>query len=374
MNPSDLETAVSRGHAFLLRTQHGEGWWADFWLSPGKSDGWVTAYAGGVVAAAGDAGSRSAACAAWQWLARRPSPGWGYNGLTPDDADSTAWAIRLAEVVGAGHTERVARARALLATHVHPDGGVSTYGDDGAIRSFIGAPAGLRFDGWCRPQPCVTAAAAAGGLGDGAALRYLRAAQKDDGHWLSYWWCEDEYATAMAATALGRHGRDRDDNLRVAQAAAWAAGRLGSNGYAVSSVCPTGSPFATALALRTLGHGGKGGDNAARARRAVDWLFEQQRPDGSWVSSAGLRVPYPGDTAPERHVGWKLGGTIEGAISLDQERIFTTATVVETLRTLLERPQPPLPAAAWDGPAWDRLPPDPFDTSPGAAGHPGGFA
>lgn len=264
MNPSDLETAVSRGHAFLLRTQHGEGWWADFWLSPGKSDGWVTAYAGGVVAAAGDAGSRSAACAAWQWLARRPSPGWGYNGLTPDDADSTAWAIRLAEVVGAGHTERMARARALLATHVHPDGGVSTYGDDGAIRSFIGAPAGLRFDGWCRPQPCVTAAAAAGGLGDGAVLRYLRAVQKDDGHWLSYWWCEDEYATAMAATALGRHGRDRDDNLRVAQAAAWAAGRLGSNGYAVSSVCPTGSPFATALALRTLGHGGKGGDNAAR--------------------------------------------------------------------------------------------------------------
>jgi len=374
MNPTDLQTSVTLGHEFLLRAQHAEGWWADFWLSPGRSDGWVTAYVARVVAAANGPLSQAPACAAWQWLQERPSAGWGYNGLTPDDADSTAWAIRLAEVVGAGATERVARARSFFATHSHAGGGVSTYGDDAAIRSFIGASPGLCFDGWCGPQPCVTAAAAAGGLAGPAALSYLRAAQADDGHWPSYWWCEDEYATAMAATALGVYGRDCDDRGRVARAAAWAHGRLASRGYAVSSVCPAGSPFATALALRNLGRSDDGGASAAAAQRAAHWLIGQQQADGSWRSSAGLRVPHPHDTAPERHVGWKEGGTIEGAISLDQERIFTTATVVETLRTLLERPQPWCPGAEADDPTLSRSRPDLIDTSARTVGQPGGFA
>jgi len=347
MNQSDIETSIDLGHGFLLHAQHAEGWWADFLLSPGRSDAWVTAYVGRVVAIADDPPARAAAGRAWQWLARRSSAGWGYNGLTPEDADTTAWAIRFAEAVGAGASERASAGRSFLASQSRPDGGLSTYGDDAAIRAFIGAPATLRFDGWCGSHPCVTAAAAAG-LGGSSALCYLRTVQADDGHWPSYWWCEPEYATAMAASALGRFG-ERDDHGRVARAATWAARRLAPRGHAVSSVCPDGSAFATALALRTLQAGGDASFDAesATARRAVDWLLCQQQSDGSWPSSAGLRVPPPDQTEPDRHVGWQLGGKIEGGISLDQERLFTTATVVETLRAAVS-------AASRDDSAWNR--------------------
>src|SRR5205085_779729 len=72
------------------------------------------------------------------------------------------------------------------------------------------------YAGWCATShACVTAAAASVGYEPGR--EFLRSAQHADGSWRSYWWDDDEYATALAAEALAATG-DPDDRARVDEA------------------------------------------------------------------------------------------------------------------------------------------------------------
>lgn len=62
--------------------------------------------------------------------------------------------------------------------------------------------------------------------------------------------------------------------------------------------------------------------------RLLEQLATAQLPDGSWESSALLRVPLPDDQAPDRYSQWVMDGRKEGSLALDQQRVFTTATVL----------------------------------------------
>ncbi len=334
--------SVESGLKALIHAQDPEGWWGDFRLAPGRSTLWVTAYVGRILAFQTDAVAVAAAGRAWQWLSGHGQRGWGYNPYTPEDADSTAWTISLAEALGAGDSDRIEKARAFLQGHCGISGGIATYGSDLDIRRFIGAPAELSFDGWCRPQVCVTAAAAANGLGGAGALEYLRATQADDGRWRSYWWCEDEYATALAASALDRYGAPADRE-RIARAVGWAMGRITADGYVGSFLRPHGSIFATAWVLRLLLLDPTGRASLKEAHGVARWLAAQQDSRGFWPASAGLRVPPPDQDDPDRYKNWVLGKRIEGGISLDDNGIFTTATVVESLQGF--EPRMPEPGA-----------------------------
>jgi hypothetical protein len=53
--------------------------------------------------------------------------------------------------------------------------------------------------------------------------------------------------------------------------------------------------------------------------------------DGSWPSTAALRIPPPDVEDPERYERWVLHGRGGGSILLDGRAIFTTATVVAAL-------------------------------------------
>ena len=262
-----VSEAFERAVAWLLEARADDGWWRDFALAPGPSDEWVTAYTGAALAGTASPRARAAAHDAWRLL-RGPhvrAGGWAYNAWTPCDADSTAWALHLADRLGEGDGERAARGHAFLVRHLRSDGGVATYADEAPIRGFTGIGPETSFAGWCGSHICVTAAVASSARYRARLLGFLRAGQRTDGSWPSYWWCDDAYATALAAQALREHG-DPGDGDRVRRAVEWSRAQLADEQL---------EAFATSWCLDVTG------DAAAVAR-----LLERQRPDGS---SAALR-------------------------------------------------------------------------------------
>jgi hypothetical protein len=163
---------------------------------------------------------------------------------------------------------------------------------------------------------CVTAAAAVLDLDDATRPR-LRVAQGADGSWSGYWWDDDEYTTARAVEALaGEPAAERG--------AAWCVNRVVDR-----------PPFPTALALLALSIA-PSSHHAAAASQAIRRLLEAQRADGSWPPSARLRIPPPGAVDP----------LAKGAVHfIDDEALFTTATVLEALRRSARRAGPSRPGA-----------------------------
>ena len=333
----DIAAAIHYGLEFLGQARSPQGQWRDFCLAPGLSDEWVTGYVGAAVAEINDPLAWNMAFQAWRWLSQRQSEGgWGYNVLVPRDADSTIWALQLAQSLGCGDWAPSRRARAWLRHHVQKNKGIATYTPESPIREFIQASKTDSLAGWTQSHVCVTAAAAQLAPFRLEACDFLRTRQEADGRWASYWWCEDEYATSLAASALVSVG-NLGDGDRIYQAMQWGQHQVQANGAVVTMTCPEGSSFATALVLyllATVSLTDEHKDNDHRFDaivKIVRWLLEHQQLDGSWSSSAALRVPPPNVLSPESVQDWILSGKIKKAIVLDQQNIFTTATVLKSV-------------------------------------------
>jgi len=297
-------SALAGAIAHLVAAQRADGAWRDFEALEGGSDEWVTGYVGAALAAQPDPAGRAAARAAWAWLAprARADGGWGFHDRTPPDADSTAWALRLAAALGEDASPAARRARAFLARHRRPGGGVASYRDPEALGRFLGAPAGTDFSGWTASHTCVTAACA--GLADVSG--YLRETQRRDGAWAGYWWCDDAYATALAAEALARTAPGDGDDAKTALDAALA--------WAAETPADAGA-FALACRLRVL----RLAPAFGATRRALrERLIAAQRADGGFAGTARLRIPAPAG-----------GGT--PSVLVDDRGLFTTATALAAL-------------------------------------------
>nr|6SBB_A Chain A, MstE [Scytonema sp. PCC 10023]6SBB_B Chain B, MstE [Scytonema sp. PCC 10023]6SBC_A Chain A, MstE [Scytonema sp. PCC 10023] len=339
---NQLSNSINAAVAFLLEARNLEGWWQDFNFPQAASigDEWVTAYVGTMLATLPYAHVHEALMQAWELLKirdHRPTGEWGYNYILCGDADTTGWALQLAAAVGASDSERAQQARAALATHLQPNGGIATFAEE-SIRAYIKVPdlANVSFQGWCGAHTCVSAAVAALPEFRSRLHDYLRVTQTSQGNWEGYWWSDHEYTTALTAEALAAGGQAADQPS-IEQAVAWGLKRLCPQGFVATSKHPNGSTFATAWCLRLLLLNTVDAEVKAARAAAIGWLLEQQRPNGSWVSSAYLRIPYPFDRNPNQFPHWRYYDEIEGdkrfegSIIFDHNSIFTTATVVNSL-------------------------------------------
>jgi hypothetical protein len=333
-----IRDAINNATDFLRTARSPDGFWRDFWTPAGISDAWVTGYVGATLAVSPLQKGSAAAQEAWSLLEcdRFIDEGWGYGPGVPVDSDSTAWILLLAERAGRGNDERVQRARGLLKRHI-TGGGISTYAQTqaDALHRFLSLPAEVDLSAWFLPHTCVTAAVA--GLSELRAelTDYLLDAQQDDGSWTCYWWFEPAYATALAAKALAAENGPRASKA-VERAVAWAQSRT----HALHEK-PT--PFELAWLLRILL---LDANYSAEAHQCLNLLLSLQDQNGAWRGSARLRIPRPDEPHPDRIERWtRWFGTTSAPkdtedtlrrtftiFSIDQQGIFTTATVLAALQ------------------------------------------
>lgn len=273
------QRAVESGLRFLLAQQAPDGFWRDFELRIGPSEGWTTAWIGSLVTRLPHQRlTRSHLRQARRAIVNSCGPsGWGYHRRAGADADSTAWALRFLAASGgvpSGSAER------LLGPYIDVSGAAHTFVEPGA-----GA--------WATSHPDVTAVTglallegrSSAGLVEGVRRAMINAHEPGAG-WRPYWWQTCAYANARAIEFLSASGGTpppiRESLIE------W----VGTN-------VPT-SPLETAWMLDvTIALGcpfiGLNADLLAA-------LLSTQAGDGGWPSSAHLLVP-PRNDADANAVG-----------------------------------------------------------------------
>jgi hypothetical protein len=330
-NTGALDQAINRAVQFLLNSRNQAGWWRDYGnpIFPESSDEWITAYTGYILSNIPDSEAIQAAKQAWKLLSLpyRSDCGWGWSPFIMSDADSTAWALRLAKSIKAGNTELIEQGNRFLKSHQREDGGIAAYERENFLifeKNFRDTLAGvIGFSGenatkaieilnsskdWYDSHTCVTAAAATINAVRDNCLKFLQNVQQSDGSWHAFWWPDPAFATALAVNALA----ESEDGLfreNIGRAVEWAANRIGPDGSVYSATFKDKSPFATASCLKILLFK----NTINRLEQAVEWLLADQKENGGWQAAALLYM-----SPPE-------------SIATDINAIHTTATVLEAL-------------------------------------------
>lgn len=298
---TEIGLARRAGVELLLRHQHADGHWEDYHLPVGRSDAWVTAYVALRLVASGAAreplvDAAIGRAAAWLRRTRPYAAGWGFNGVTGPDADSTAHAVLLLRWRGGvrhGDIRSDIRSDiAWLLTCWRAAGGFATF--DAA-------------DGWGAPHTCVTPLAFfALPVGEqrtrrAAVARYVLATRRVDGTWPAYWWrtcCYSTYWNLRLCRALGLDSPAVLD--RVGADAGFAPRSLFDLSFIVAIAALERHPACLPLA-RTL--------------------IALQERDGGWAGSDDLRVT--------RHD--VPAGAEDGTCYRDEHGLITTASAIFAL-------------------------------------------
>lgn len=311
------QIAIPRQGAIeFLLSRAAAGVWRDYNMGGTESDEWVTAYVAHALAETTLDEARHAASTAWDQLKQLASthgPGLGYNRLTPQDADSSAWAVRLARIIGKSYDDFARGCLNYVRSHVLGAGGIATYTAASLLKAGVG-DSEAAVAGWIAPHFCISATAAyipeiGGSL---KICEYLANKQDQDGRWRSYWWHDDEYATALAIESLARSG-DYQESMR--KAALWLSARTATSSAFVIALC--------VLGLRKAG--------CSAWREFLPELLSLQSEDGSWPASARMRMPPPDLVDPRTRWRWDKHSNGIGCVMADWNRIFTTATVLRAL-------------------------------------------
>jgi squalene cyclase len=323
--------ALERATRFLLERQGRDGLWRDFLTPAGEASHWPSGFIGAALPLTDDTADALVKAADTLVSTQNTDGGWGYNEHVPTDADSTAWVLRFLNRLGrAGACRR--GADCLIEHQRSRNGGIATYSESGPIRRFMGISRWVPFSGWCAPQTEVTAAAAlalaassdcASPVQLRQAWRFVRARQRRDGSWSSYWWTSPHYTTLQAVEFALAAG----DESAVRRAVLWTIVHQRVTG-GWSATGTDDSAFATANAVSIL----------LRANAAADHieyglmrLVDMQQADGGWGSQPTLRIPLPPDRDPNREGTWRPVRFGPGIDVLDQHRTFTTAACVAAM-------------------------------------------
>ncbi|MGN7824379.1 hypothetical protein ACTJJB_29920 [Chitinophaga sp. 22536] len=312
LTTSGIREVMNKGIDYLLSSQQQAGWWKDFQLAPGRSDEWITAYVACHLALLQSPPSLPALAKAWKILQTRYriKEGWGYNILTPADADSTVWTWLFARTAGFSEEFPLALTD-MTGQYLTEDGGIRTYSQ----HAPVGQKSGGSFHGWQIPHCCVTAAYAL--AGHQHAVDYLLKQQHSAGYWYSYWWDGHEYVTALCVEALS--SKDATIYRKTAgKAIEWATRQAREE---LANVMP--NPFKTALLLRILLCTPQQERQPGLLKPMADYLIKAQMPSGCWAPSAEMKFPHPHDADHEK--GEKT------IIVKDEESNFATATILYAL-------------------------------------------
>lgn len=335
-----LRGNLRRAREFLLARLRHDCLWSDFRTLAGESTDWVSGY---IAATVGTVSGTAAALISHQ----HADGGWGYAPHVPSDVSSTAQVLLYlstvdpAWVVGAAEAAR--RGTEFLLDAQAAGGGFPPYADEGAIRAFLALPEGISLEGWCHPEPLVTATAgralAASGAAHAARARsawdWVAAAQLPEGGWRSQWWVGESFPMQQAV-ALGASLGERPSARAVLERARrYIEATQNADGGWGPEPGQCSQPFATAANVEALvGLTG----SARRVAWGVEFLSERQAGDGGWASSSLLRIPPTWTLETPRRTASQPGSSGGGVLLADQHRNVTTASCVGALHAATREP------------------------------------
>lgn len=290
--------SLARAEQYLISRQAPDGIWRDYWLKPGPSEDWVTGCCGLALARVpNQATSLAATTAAVRALcsARRPG-GWGYNRDTIPDADSSAWVLRFLAVFSALRFQQ-------------PESCLRRYLDDsGRAHTFLPPETA---GSWGRAHADVTPVvgmALVSSAGAQALVDRVRTAvltdQAPEGHWRSFWWNTNSYATARSLEFLWNTGGFPVKNAELA--CAW---------FRTLDRAENAFEAAQRLGISVL--------LDEKSYQWLDILLEMQEDSGAWPPSSALLAPDK-DKPEDR-----------GTAHADEEQVLGAAMIVMALKLWL---------------------------------------
>ena len=315
----------------FLMSQMKDDSWEDFLTNAGFGKNWVTGYILTQIAE----GERNGELQ--EVFKKLIGSGGRYNEYLVEDADSTNFLVKAMTFFGEKPTKEI------IDRWCHfrkPDGGFSTYYKND-IKRAMKMDASADFTGWFSPQCCVTAVScwAASSYRNipevahiyEASKAFLLSHQQSEGNWKSYWWSSDIYATAFSILAL--MDDQEVDKCVFNQALQYLIKTQHNEGYWDGFHEP--STFFTALAINVLIqlHIRKiFGSLDSFIEKGMTWLRKNQYEDGSWKTARILRIPFPEELYPENVQDWRRTSFGLNCVVDDHKRVFTTATVYQTLK------------------------------------------
>ena len=338
-----IKTAINLSQTFIENNRRPDGLWSDFLTLAGESVHWISGYVGYAMIPSLDIAVQGS------WLSevglkilqqQNVDGGWGYGPGVPSDADSTSWCLLFLSKLGIQLPKSKESALLFLLNHQSKiDGGFSTYANPREIAHYMRIDENISFEGWSSSQMCVTAVACQAlmenktSIGVDEALEFIRKGQADEGFWNPYWWSGKLYANFNCMQALKRRGISKDiESLRRAQG--WIAdSQLLDGGWSDWSTQKESWAFSTALAIKALLLM-PDSQYSKKIEAGMRWLLRSQLSDGSWKSNHILRIPYPFIKEPWIQDCWRTDGKAINAAIKDQNRLYTTATVLSALTEL----------------------------------------
>jgi hypothetical protein len=322
--PHSISKGLESGIIYLEKNCNNFSW-ADFLTSAGFGTAWITAYTGFQLAEINS--SHSFLGRVLEKLAGESN---AFNETIVEDGDSTTFKIGFMNRMNSEvpYTELQKWLKFMNA-----DGGWVTYRDEKTLIDRLELDS-TGLHGWLSSKYCITAAAAYI-LSEMKELRseynitcnYLIRNQSSGNNWSSYWWTSSIYATSFSIMALSRSDSFKNE---AAQAVDWLIRNQHKDGYWKNELIDGACAFYSALALKALilFDSKKYKDPI---KKGISWLIQNQMTDGSWLPNRILQIPATNVDDPTTVTNWRLSSLGVNCRVDDHNRVFTTATVVNTL-------------------------------------------